>query len=80
MPYAVRTFTCEGCGAPFEKRAKNGSTVRCINCNIARCAENVYQLREKRGEFYQRWVAGLAKSMVDEQVIAAASDVIESMG
>ncbi len=78
MPYAVRVFECAGCGATITKRAGKNSNVRCINCSIARSIEAVYQLRDRRGDMYQKWARNLSGAMVAEQVIAATSEIIEN--
>lgn len=80
MPYAVRTFECEGCGAEIRKRAANGAKVTCIDCNIQRSVIEINQLRNKSGAFYQKWVTNLSRAMSGEQAIAEASDVIERLG
>lgn len=80
MPYALRTYACDGCGGEVEKRAKKNATVYCIMCAIGRSAENVYQMRNKCGVFYDRWAAGIARAAAEASALSDLGRQIDSIG
>jgi len=80
VPYKLRTYTCDGCGGPVEKRAKKGAVIYCINCAIERMAMSVYQQRAKCGVFYDRWAAGIQRAAAEAAQLSAIGREIDSIG
>lgn len=62
MPYAERLVTCAGCGTVEVARWSPTKPWRCIHCAIERSVMNALQLRAKRGAFYDKWAAGIARA------------------
>jgi len=49
---------CRICGQPLKCKTKSGL---CDSCRIAVLVENIRQLRQKQGEFYEKWKRGMLK-------------------
>jgi hypothetical protein len=49
---------CRICGAELKCKTKSGL---CDSCRIAVLVENIRQLREKQGEFYEKWKRGMVR-------------------
>ena len=79
MPYKLRVFECAGCGQLVERNAPDGARVRCIHCAIGRSVENMTQLRNKSGPFYERWLQGIAAAITREQEWAAIAPQISDL-
>ena len=62
MAWAERLFACVTCGKAVFKRAPPSAEVRCIDCTIERWEANMVQMRQRRGLFYDRWAAAMAKA------------------
>lgn len=62
MAYSEKLFACVNCGAAIMARKPVSWEARCIDCAIERSVTNVAQQRARRGEFFQRWAAGMARA------------------
>jgi len=51
----VKIKVCRGCGREFTKHRG----AYCIECSMKRLIENVRQLHEKKGPWYEKWRQGM---------------------
>ena len=61
----VRWDRCMGCGALVPPGSLSAAGL-CSQCSALRVRECIEQLRNKRGPYYYRWLAGL-KAFLDRQ-------------
>lgn len=62
MPSPLRCFECVECGDPVFRAKPQGTEVRCIEHATARAVANMQQIRHRRGPFYDKWAAGMARA------------------
>lgn len=67
MAWAERLFACVTCGKGVIKRAAATAEVRCIDCGIERSIAEMVQMRQRRGAFYDKWAAGMARAAAQAQ-------------
>lgn len=51
---------CAGCGKPTRRRGRATDGVRCVECSLDRHTQAALQIRAGSGEFYDRYLDGLA--------------------
>lgn len=56
MVKAKKVYFCKQCGAKMYKKTESGL---CIECVLKNMKENIKQLREKKGEYYEKWRQGI---------------------
>lgn len=78
MAYASREVICCDCGTPGTARISPAKDWRCIECSVARSAENARQQAAKRGPFYDAWVDGMRRAADDATVRRLVNSVDES--
>lgn len=54
---------CRNCRRPKEEVGPISVRGLCYTCSYAFIAEAIHQLREKRGYIYERWRAGVLRSL-----------------
>ena len=51
-----KLYRCRECGKPCERRGRRQHGVSCIDCAIARYERSNWEIHEKRGEYYEKWL------------------------
>ena len=60
----VQTY-CRECGEPCPRRGHWDHGYKCINCSVRAFETATNQIREGEGEYYEKWLRGLARSMME---------------
>lgn len=54
---------CATCGQMTNRRRRETCQPMCLDCSIKRMADAASQINQERGEFYDAWLAGMAKAI-----------------
>jgi NMD protein affecting ribosome stability and mRNA decay len=60
LPEGFKYMPCRHCGKSVVTGAKRVRTVAHVECSMKVATDNVRQIHDKKGPYYDRWLAGQA--------------------
>jgi hypothetical protein len=54
---------CRVCGKPCAKRGRYKGGYQCVACGIGEHQKAARQINARRGEYYEKWVVGMAAAV-----------------
>lgn len=58
---------CRECGEPCPRRGRWDNGWRCVQCAVKSSGRSNRQIMARRGEYYEKWVAGMARALEKER-------------
>jgi hypothetical protein len=56
--YKFKVMACRECGVPMDVGSNTSNSPRCVECGIDIMAENLRQIHQGRGPYFDKWLAG----------------------
>jgi len=63
---------CRECGKPCPRRGRWDNGYQCIDCAIRHHQDSVRQINARKGEYYEKWVSGMAAAVERANAVIAA--------
>lgn len=66
-----KIYRCKNCGKILDRKTKSGL---CLDCALKKQIEIIKQLKEKKGEYYEKWKIGIIRGTLQAKSGGKAKD------